>query len=154
MLLPIGRAEEKARATSVIVYALIIANVYLVCGLAATSAQIWMGPDSVIPALGASGAIAGVLGAYLRMFPSNRIRVLAPLGWLIFPIRLPAVVVIGFWIALQFFDEFISITGHNAQTLNGGVAYMAHIGGFLTGLALSFLWQRKEGIDTGDMKYL
>jgi rhomboid family protein len=59
-----------------------------------------------------------------------------------------AVVVIGFWIALQFFDELASITGHNAQTLNGGVAYMAHIGGFLTGLALSFFWRRKEGIET------
>jgi len=126
---------------------------YLACGVAAAFAQIWMGPDSVIPSLGASGAIAGVLGAYLRMFPSNRIRVLAPLGWLIFPIRLPAVVVIGFWIAVQFFDEFASITGHNAQALNGGVAYMAHIGGFLTGLALSFLWRRKEGIETGDMDY-
>jgi membrane associated rhomboid family serine protease len=113
-----------------------------------------MDPDSAIPALGASGAIAGVLGAYLRMFPSNRIRVLAPLGWLIFPIRLPAVVVIGFWIAVQFFDELASITGHNARTLNGGVAYMAHIGGFLTGLALSFFWRRKEDIETEDMKYL
>jgi membrane associated rhomboid family serine protease len=117
---------------------------YLVCGLAASFAQICMDPDSVIPSLGASGAIAGVLGAYLRMFPSNRIRVLAPLGCLAIPIRLPAVVVIGLWIALQFFDEFVSITEHNAQTLNGGVAYMAHIGGFLTGLALSFLWRGKE----------
>jgi rhomboid family protein len=69
---------------------------------------------------------------------------LAPLGCLVFPIRLPAVVVIGFWIALQFFDELVSINEHNAQTLNGGVAYMAHIGGFLTGLALSFLWRRKN----------
>jgi membrane associated rhomboid family serine protease len=126
---------------------------YLVCGLAATFAQIWMDPDSVIPSLGASGAIAGVLGAYLRMFPSNRIRVLAPVGWLMFPIRLPAMVVIGFWIALQFFDEWISIIEHNAQTLNGGAAYMAHIGGFLTGLALSFLWRRNEGVNAGNMDY-
>jgi membrane associated rhomboid family serine protease len=124
-----------------------------VCGLAAAFAQIWMDPDSVIPSLGASGAIAGVLGAYLRMFPSSRIRVLAPIGWLMFPIRLPAIVVIGFWIALQFFDEWISITERNAQTLNGGVAYMAHIGGFLTGLALSLLWRRDHGVRAGDMDY-
>ncbi len=240
MLLPIGRAEERARATSIIVYALIIANIivflmeltgggdfisgyavvpweithgadltspvlmrgvgivpqapgptpiyltlvtsmfmhsgwlhigvnmlylwifggdieeafghlefltfYLICGLAAAYAQIWMDPDSVIPSLGASGAIAGALGAYVRMFPSNRIRVLAPLGWLAIPIRLPAVVVIGLWIALQFFDELVSITEHNAQTLNGGVAYIAHIGGFLMGLSLSFLWRRKRDV--------
>jgi membrane associated rhomboid family serine protease len=126
---------------------------YLACGVAAAFAQIWMAPDSVIPALGASGAIAGALGAYLRMFPSNRIRVLAPLGWLIFPIRLPAMVVIGLWIALQFFDELASIAGRNAQTLNGGVAYMAHIGGFLTGLALSFFWRRKDDIETRNINY-
>jgi membrane associated rhomboid family serine protease len=56
----------------------------------AKSGQIWMDPHSAIPSLGASGAIAGMLGAYLRMFPSNRIRVMAPLGWLMFPIRLAA----------------------------------------------------------------
>ncbi|MGE0129280.1 MAG: rhomboid family intramembrane serine protease [Blastocatellales bacterium] len=119
---------------------------YLVCGLAAFVAQMLPDPDSLIPSLGASGAIAGVLGAYLRMFPLDRIRVLLPLGFLVIPIRLPALVVIGFWILLQFFDEFISITENNAQTLNGGVAYLAHIGGFVTGFALSFLWRRNEGI--------
>lgn len=117
---------------------------YLVCGVAAFFAQMLPDPDSLTPSLGASGAIAGVLGAYLRMFPLNRIRVLLPLGWLMIPIRLPALVVIGFWIVFQFFDEFISITEHNAQTSNGGVAYMAHIGGFFIGFMLSFLWRRKE----------
>jgi len=126
---------------------------YLVCGLAATFFQIWMDPDSVIPSLGASGAIAGVLGAYLRMFPLNRIRVLAPLGFLMFPIRLPAIIVIGFWIVLQFFNEWVSITDYNGQTFRGGVAYMAHIGGFLTGLTLSFLWRRNDDMHAGDMNY-
>ena len=112
---------------------------YLGCGFVAFVAQILPDPDSVIPSLGASGAIAGVMGAYLRLFPFNQIRVLLPLGWLMIPIRLPALVVIGFWIVLQFFDEFVSITEHNAQTRNGGVAYLAHIGGFLMGLLLAFL---------------
>lgn len=112
---------------------------YLVCGLAAFGAQIWSDPDSMIPSLGASGAIAGVLGAYLRMFPWNRIRVLLPLGWLLIPIRLSALVVIGFWIVFQFFDEWVSITEQNAQTRNGGVAYLAHIGGFLLGFLVASL---------------
>jgi rhomboid family protein len=123
---------------------------YLVCGVTAFFAQMLADPDSLIPSLGASGAIAGVLGAYLRMFPLNRIRVLLPLGWLMIPIRLPALVVIGFWIVFQFFDELVSITGNNGQTQNGGVAYLAHIGGFLVGLALSFLWRRKEDVKTAE----
>jgi membrane associated rhomboid family serine protease len=112
---------------------------YLVCGVAAFGAQIWSDPDSMIPSLGASGAIAGVLGAYLLMFPLNRIRVLLPLGWVLIPIRLPALAVIGFWIVFQFFDEWVSITQQNAQTRNGGVAYLAHIGGFLIGFLLASL---------------
>ena len=114
---------------------------YLVCGIAATFAQIWMDPDSVIPSLGASGAIAGVLGAYILLFPFNRIRVLLPIGFVLVPVRLPALVFIGFWIVFQFFDEFMAITGQNAQTRNGGVAYMAHIGGFLVGMALSLFFR-------------
>jgi len=123
---------------------------YLVCGVTAFFVQMLPDPDSLIPSLGASGAIAGVLGAYLRMFPLRRIRVLLPLGWLMIPIRLPALVVIGFWIVFQFFDEFVSITENNAQTSNGGVAYLAHIGGFLMGVMLSFLWRRKEEIKTAE----
>jgi rhomboid family protein len=115
---------------------------YLLCGLAAAFAQILMDPDSVLPSLGASGAIAGVLGGYIALFPSSRIRVLVPFGFVLVPFSLPAVVVIGFWIVLQFFDEYISIVDFNAQTQNGGIAYMAHIGGFIAGLILSVFFRR------------
>lgn len=124
---------------------------YLVCGLAAFGAQIVSDPNSLIPSLGASGAIAGVLGAYLLLFPWNRIRVLLPLGWLFIPIRLPALIVIGFWIVFQFFDEWASITEQNAQTRNGGVAYLAHIGGFLTGFLLAFLLPQLKRPEPGSI---
>jgi membrane associated rhomboid family serine protease len=96
----------------------------------------------VIPALGASGAIAGVLGAYLMMFPGNRIRVLLPLVIIWTTARLPAVVVIGFWIVLQLFSGYATIIEHTAQQQGGGVAYLAHIGGFIAGLILSFFFRR------------
>jgi membrane associated rhomboid family serine protease len=105
---------------------------YLVCGLAATFAQMIFSLNSTIPNLGASGAIAGVLGAYILLFPQRKVRVLAGLG----VIQMPALIVIGFWIVLQLFSGFGSIS---AASDSGGVAYMAHIGGFLTGFLLSFI---------------
>ncbi len=111
---------------------------YLLCGLFASATHIFFGPDSRIPSLGASGAIAGVLGAYLVLHPHQRIRVLVPLGFFSQLTELPAIVVIGFWALLQFFQGFGSIA-ETAQT--GGVAYMAHVGGFVAGLALVFLFR-------------
>jgi membrane associated rhomboid family serine protease len=116
---------------------------YLICGLAASFAQIFIDPDSVIPTLGASGAIAGVLGAYLIMFPRNRIRVLT-LTFVLTVLELPAIVVLGFWIVAQFFSQFAAISQHTAQTRGGGVAYMAHIGGFIAGAILLFLFRRRR----------
>jgi membrane associated rhomboid family serine protease len=104
---------------------------YLVCGIVASLAQVYSGPDSILPSLGASGAIAGVLGGYLVLFPSNRVRVL--LGYFITSV--PAVAMIGLWAVLQFFNGF-GQTSVSSET--GGVAYMAHIGGFLAGLVLAF----------------
>lgn len=105
---------------------------YLLCGLGATFAQLMFSLGSDIPNLGASGAIAGVLGAYILMFPQGRIRVLQ--GQQI--IQVPALIVIGLWIVLQLFSGIGSI----AQTADtGGVAYMAHIGGFAAGFVLTFL---------------
>jgi len=115
---------------------------YLICGIIAMLAQVILDPDSTIPTLGASGAIAGVLGAYLVMFPHNRIRVLT-LFLIITVIELPALLVLGFWIVLQFISQIGSITDHTAQTSGGGVAYMAHIGGFVAGIALSFIFRRR-----------
>ena len=105
---------------------------YIICGLAATFAQLAFSIGSDIPNLGASGAIAGVLGAYILLFPQGKVRVLQ--GQRV--IQVSALIVIGLWIVLQLFSGFGSIAGAG-QT--GGVAYMAHIGGFVAGFALTFL---------------
>jgi membrane associated rhomboid family serine protease len=109
---------------------------YLICGLAATFAQMAFNMHSSIPNLGASGAIAGVLGAYILMFPKSQVRVL--MGAAVIP--LPALVVIGVWIVLQFFSGVGSIMN---PTDEGGVAYMAHIGGFIAGVILTFIFRRR-----------
>jgi membrane associated rhomboid family serine protease len=102
---------------------------YLVCGIIAGLAHIAFSGGSAIPSVGASGAISGVLGGYLLLFPQNRVRVLTRGGI----VSVPAIVVLGFWIVIQ----LISQVGAIAQTsAGGGVAYMAHIGGFAAGLVL------------------
>ena len=102
---------------------------YVVCGLAAGLAHIAFSSGSSVPSIGASGAISGVLGGYLLLFPQNRVRVLTRGGIA----TVPAVYVLGFWIVIQ----LISGVGSIAETSEtGGVAYMAHIGGFVAGLAL------------------
>ncbi|HEX2694417.1 MAG TPA: rhomboid family intramembrane serine protease [Acidobacteriota bacterium] len=111
---------------------------YLLCGLAATFAQLAFSHGSKVPNLGASGAIAGVLGAYILLFPKGRVRVLQ--GQQV--VQVPALIVIGMWIVLQFFSGIGSIA-NASQT--GGVAYMAHIGGFLAGFALTFLFRGSRG---------
>ena len=105
---------------------------YLVAGFAATFAQYAVNPASSIPNVGASGAIAGVLGAYLLMFPRARVDVL--LGRQV--VAMPAFLVLGFWVVLQVVSGAGAITD-TAQTEQGGVAYMAHVGGFVAGLALA-----------------
>ncbi len=107
---------------------------YLLCGLVATFAQLAFSMGSNVPNLGASGAIAGVLGAYIMLFPKGRIRVLQ--GQRV--IQVSALIVIGLWIVLQFFSGIGSIA-NTADT--GGVAYMAHIGGFIAGFVLTFLFR-------------
>lgn len=105
---------------------------YLLCGVAATFAQLAVNPSSNVPNLGASGAIAGVLGAYLVMFPQGRVNVL--LGRMV--TTTSALIVIGLWFVLQLFLSVGSIT---SVSDTGGVAYMAHVGGFIAGIVLAFL---------------
>ena len=107
---------------------------YLLCGLAATFAQLAFSLKSNVPNVGASGAIAGVLGAYILLFPKGKVRVLQGQGVM----QVPALVAIGLWIVLQFFSGIGSIA-NTADT--GGVAYMAHIGGFIAGFVLTFLFR-------------
>jgi membrane associated rhomboid family serine protease len=107
---------------------------YLLCGVVAAFAQIFTNPGSEIPSLGASGAISGVLGAYLVLFPRQRVRVL--IGRRI--THMPALFVIGLWIVLQFVNG-IGQLAHTEET--GGVAYAAHIGGFLAGITLVWLFR-------------
>jgi membrane associated rhomboid family serine protease len=112
---------------------------YILCGLAATFAQMVISLGSDVANVGASGAIAGVLGAYLIMFPRGRVNVL--LGRFVTPMS--ALIVIGFWILIQIFSQ-ISVFSASSQT-EGGVAYMAHIGGFVAGVVLTFLLGRNRG---------
>ncbi len=99
---------------------------YIVCGVAAAAAQIVMGPDSIVPMLGASGAISGVLGGYLLLFPNKPIKAII----FNFVTTVPAFVALGIWIVYQLIIGYLTPTG------TGGVAYAAHIGGFFAGLAL------------------
>ena len=112
---------------------------YLLCGLAATFAQLAFSTGSNVPNLGASGAIAGVLGAYILMFPQGKVNVLMGRG----VVPMSALVVIGLWIVLQFFSGIGSIA-NTGDT--GGVAYMAHIGGFIAGLGLAFVFRGIRGV--------
>jgi membrane associated rhomboid family serine protease len=118
---------------------------YLVCGIIAGLAHVYSQPDSIIPSLGASGAISGVMAAYLVLFPTNRVRVLLTLGiiWLR-PIAVPAVVMIGVWALLQFVNGIGSIA---VTDQTSGVAYWAHIGGFIAGAVITLL--AKPFLDRG-----
>jgi membrane associated rhomboid family serine protease len=108
---------------------------YLVCGIAATFAQYYVAPGSRIPNVGASGAIAGILGAYLLLFPNARVRVL----FYNQIVHMPALFVLGFWIALQIFAGAGSLFATAQSEDTGGVAYMAHVGGFVAGFLITAL---------------
>jgi membrane associated rhomboid family serine protease len=111
---------------------------YVLCGIAAAMAQSLPHPDSDIPMVGASGAISGVLGAYLLLYPHARVLVLIPLGFYARLVQLPALWVLGFWFVLQLINTVLSQAGE------GGVAWGAHLGGFIAGMALIPLFKRRQ----------
>lgn len=111
---------------------------YLLCGVVAALAQALPDPHSTTPMIGASGAISGVLGAYLLLFPHARISVLIPIGFFLYPTQLRASIVLAWWFVLQFVSSAIAAGG------SGGVAFRAHVGGFVAGLALVALFKRRD----------
>ncbi len=111
---------------------------YLLCGAIAALAHAFANPSSTMPAIGASGAIAGVLGGYLIVFPRARVTTLIPIFFFITIREIPAVVLLGFWFVLQLFSGVGSLGVPAAQNV-GGVAYFAHIGGFVAGMLLIVL---------------
>jgi membrane associated rhomboid family serine protease len=114
---------------------------YLVAGIVAAYAQALPNPDSTTPLVGASGAIAGALGAYLVMFPSARVLTLVPIFFFLQLIELPAMLVLGFWFVLQAFQGVGSL---EAET---GVAWFAHIGGFVFGALIAVLFYRRSSAE-------
>jgi membrane associated rhomboid family serine protease len=113
---------------------------YLLCGTAAAAAQTLVSPHSVIPMVGASGAISGVLGAYILLYPRVRVHTLIILPIYITTVALPAYVMLGYWALLQ----ILSGLGSLSEIEKGGVAFFAHVGGFLTGLILVKLFASDE----------
>lgn len=113
---------------------------YALCGIAAGLTQVVANPASTTPMVGASGAIAGVLGAYMLLYPTAQVSTV----FFIFPIRLPAWMLLSFWFFSQFFNQFThAINGGGSE---GGVAYLAHIGGFITGMLLIKILGAKKHI--------
>jgi len=110
---------------------------YFICGGVAAAAQIASAPFSTVPMVGASGAVAGVMGAYLVLYPRARILTLVPIFIIFTTVELPAFVLIGYWALLQFLNA--SWLGGGEMLRGGGVAYFAHIGGFAAGIALILL---------------
>ncbi|MFB2876787.1 rhomboid family intramembrane serine protease [Floridanema aerugineum] len=124
---------------------------YLTCGVLAGLAQWFFSPQSNIPALGASGAIAGVLGAYIIRFPHAKILTIIPLGFIFYPVRIPAIFFLGFWFLQQALYGIASLNVRsNIGMEGGGVAYWAHAGGFIFGVILGPLLglfsSRKKGL--------
>ncbi len=114
---------------------------YLLSGLLAGLAHVYLHPDSMIPTIGASGAIAGVMGAYIWMFPKSRVITIVPMI-LLFPIiEVPAVFFLGFWFFLQVFQGTLALA---SDPNTGGVAWWAHLGGFMAGALLGFIFRKRK----------
>lgn len=110
--------------------------VYVTCGILGGLAEVTMMPGSHVPGIGASGAIAGILGAFLLRFPTRDVQTIVPIGCFPIFLRLPAFLVIGLWAIVQFIHGFGSLSDRVLSEQGGGTAYFAHIGGFLAGIFL------------------
>ena len=117
---------------------------YVLCGVAAALAQTAMVPDSIIPMVGASGAIAGVMGAYLVLYPRSRIVTLLPIFFFIQLVEVPAIFFLGLWFLLQFVSGVGSIASATGGEPAGGVAFWAHIAGFVAGVSGVLVFRRPE----------
>jgi rhomboid family protein len=118
---------------------------YLLCGIVAAFGQIVLDPGSTLPMIGASGAIAGVMGAYFVLYPQSRVLTLIPLiiFWEI--IELPAIMLLGFWFLMQLFSAgAIAVTASTGGAGSGGVAFMAHVAGFVVGMLAVFVFRRRQ----------
>jgi membrane associated rhomboid family serine protease len=117
---------------------------YLLCGTVAALAQVMASPLSRLPTIGASGAIAGVMGAYFVLYPRSRILTLVPLFIFIEILEVPAIVLLGFWFVIQVFSGVGSIAATTATREAGGVAFWAHVAGFIAGFTGIFVFRRPE----------
>ena len=123
---------------------------YLVSGIIAALAQLALNADSSVPMIGASGAVSGVLGAYLLLFPRANVLTLIIVGFFVRLIRIPAVLVLGFWFLIQFLSGLITWT---ARTEGGEVAWFAHLGGFLAGMALLVVLRPRKRSAESDQRF-
>jgi membrane associated rhomboid family serine protease len=114
---------------------------YMICGAVAGLAHVFMNPASTIPTIGASGAIAGVMGAYFVLYPHSRILALVPLFFYFEVFEVPAILFLGIWFVMQFFSGIGSIAA-GARTASGGVAFWAHVAGFLAGVVTVFVFRK------------
>jgi len=116
---------------------------YLLCGVAAAAAQVLAGPNSVVPMVGASGAISGVMGAYILLYPRVRVHTLVTLGFFVTTVALPAYVMLGYWFLLQLLMGAVG----SVSRVEGGVAVWAHVGGFVVGMLAIHLFANREYLD-------
>ncbi len=112
---------------------------YLLCGVAAVAAQVLSGPSNAVPMVGASGAIGGVMGAYVVLFPRAPVHLLVILGFFITRVVVPAFVMLGYWLLLQLVGGFFSL-----GVASGGTAFWAHVGGFVAGIALVKIFSKTD----------
>jgi membrane associated rhomboid family serine protease len=113
---------------------------YLFCGAVAAFSHILLSPDSNVPMIGASGAVAGMLGAYILLFPMSKVHTIVFLGFYITVIKIPSLIVIGFWAIIQVASGLIT----QVTAEQGGIAFFAHVGGFVAGLFTIKLWQPRR----------